>query len=95
MQLDDVGVVQFAENVNLVDESFVVLYTSLLNHLNCELLVGGPVLRQVHLSEGSIGQLLLEVIHFLNFTFIGIYKHILRSFLFLAFNHELVVFTRN
>ena len=110
MQLDDVGMVlqtvrismgqqwrvtyQLAQNVDLIDESLVVLYTSLLNYLDGKLLIRSPVLRQVHLSEGSISQFLLEVIDLLDLALVSISKHILWSFLFLSFDHKFLVYTQ-
>ena len=57
------------EDVDLVDESGVVLDFLLLNRLDSELLLGLSVLSQVDNTESTIGQLLLERVNILNVAF--------------------------
>lgn len=60
VQLDNVGMVEDFEDVDLVDEGRVVFDFLLLNCLNRKLLVTLPMLRQVNDAETAVCKLRLE-----------------------------------
>ena len=62
------------QDIDLIDECSIVLNFFLLNCLDCKLLVGFSVFRQINNAETPVGKLLLERVHLFNVALCGVHE---------------------